>query len=142
MCFFLYLNTFKIKRRLKILYTLNLGESGTYDYVFRGPLDIQSQPLSSTLKLTSPPIRLRPDGNFLLGLLKYKILFKADNFLDTNHRKNHVDDSNGSRRSFSKAFKRPRYLVDSGPRHRQEKDRFRERFNVDDEATLRQLLLE
>lgn len=37
-----------------------LSQEATYDYVFGGPLD--SQALSSTLKLTSPPIRLRSDG--------------------------------------------------------------------------------
>lgn len=36
-----------------------LSQEATYDYVFGGPLD--SQALSSTLKLTSPPIRLRSD---------------------------------------------------------------------------------
>ncbi|XP_039437480.1 glucose transporter type 1 isoform X6 [Culex pipiens pallens] len=36
-----------------------LSQEATYDYVFGGPLD--SHALSSTLKLTSPPIRLRSD---------------------------------------------------------------------------------
>lgn len=63
---------------------------------------------------------------------------------DANHNKNNVDDSNGSRRSLGTAFKRPRYLVDgsSRERKREDRERRREKFNVDDEATLRVLLLE
>lgn len=38
-----------------------LGEEVTYDYVFGGPRSAVSY---STLKLTSPPVRLRPDGKF------------------------------------------------------------------------------
>ncbi|XP_063703005.1 glucose transporter type 1 isoform X2 [Culicoides brevitarsis] len=114
------LRSTQVLQPLSVFPATNLSESGTYDYVFRGPLD--TQPLSSTLKLTSPPIRLRPD--------------------DANH-KNNVDDSNGSRRSLT-GFKRPRYLVDgsSRERKREDRERRREKFNVDDEATLRSLLLE
>lgn len=38
-----------------------LSEDTTYDYVFGGPRSAVSH---STLKLTSPPVRLRPDGKF------------------------------------------------------------------------------
>jgi hypothetical protein len=37
------------------------NEDTTYDYVFGGPRSAVSH---STLKLTSPPVRLRPDGRF------------------------------------------------------------------------------
>lgn len=53
-----------------------LNEEATYDYVFGGPLERSA--LSSTLKLTSPPIRLRSDGKYckyccLLKVLKTSI---------------------------------------------------------------------
>lgn len=37
-----------------------LGSDASYDYVFGGPLEKSA--VSSTIKLTSPPIRLRSDG--------------------------------------------------------------------------------
>lgn len=53
-----------------------------------------------------------------------------------------TDESNG-RRSLGSAFKRPRYLVETTTRSSKgEKEKSRHKFNSDDEATLRQLLLE
>lgn len=45
----------------KVTVVSDLGEEVTYDYVFGGPRSAVSY---STLKLTSPPVRLRPDGKF------------------------------------------------------------------------------
>ena len=62
---------------------MNHHESA-YDYVFGGPLD--SQALSSTLKLTSPPIRLRPGGK--LKRIIFRLIFLCVflvNFLFTKH---------------------------------------------------------
>ncbi|CAG9800552.1 unnamed protein product [Chironomus riparius] len=39
-----------------------LKEESTYDYVFGGPIPHRSAVSHSTLKLTSPPVRLRPDS--------------------------------------------------------------------------------
>lgn len=50
---------------MRILIKLNavsaVSEEATYDYVFGGP-PVDRPALSSSLKLTSPPIRLRSDG--------------------------------------------------------------------------------
>jgi hypothetical protein len=43
------------------------GET-TYDYVFGGPLPHRSAVSHSTLKLTSPPVRLRSDSRTLCKL--------------------------------------------------------------------------
>ena len=52
----------------QLLVVSGLNEDVTYDYVFGGPRSTVSH---STLKLTSPPVRLRPDGKFC----KFRVLF-------------------------------------------------------------------
>uniref|UniRef100_A0A182XYL7 Uncharacterized protein n=1 Tax=Anopheles stephensi TaxID=30069 RepID=A0A182XYL7_ANOST len=88
-----------------------MSQEGTYDYVFSGPLD--SQALSSTLKLTSPPVRVRPDDD--------------------------GRSSTGTRHSPGSGLKRPRYIGDgTGSLGSRKSDRC----DGEDAESLRQLLIE
>ncbi|EAT44949.1 AAEL003707-PA, partial [Aedes aegypti] len=55
------LRSTQVLQPLSVFPVTTLSQEATYEYVFGGPLD--SHALSSTLKLTSPPIRLRPDDD-------------------------------------------------------------------------------
>ncbi|XP_052895926.1 uncharacterized protein LOC128303110 [Anopheles moucheti] len=103
-----------------------LGQEGTYDYVFSGPLD--SQALSSTLKLTSPPVRVRPD------------VYRSQSI--DSQRSSGVDDgrsSTGTRHSPGSGLKRPRYIGDgTGSLGSRKSDRC----DGEDAESLRQLLIE
>uniref|UniRef100_A0A182WJH5 Uncharacterized protein n=1 Tax=Anopheles minimus TaxID=112268 RepID=A0A182WJH5_9DIPT len=109
------LRSTQVLQPLSVYPVSTLGQEGTYDYVFSGPLD--SQALSSTLKLTSPPVRVRPDGNG-------------------------VDDgrsSTGTRHSPGSGLKRPRYIGDgTGSLGSRKSDRC----DGEDAESLRQLLIE
>lgn len=65
-----------------------LSEASTYDYVFRGPSE--TPPLSSSLKLTSPPIRLRPDG--MITYLKILNKFLNKGFFHVQNKVKGTDD--------------------------------------------------
>ncbi|XP_055373540.1 glucose transporter type 1 isoform X9 [Condylostylus longicornis] len=104
---------------LTIFPVSNLSD-GSYDYVFGGPG--KTPQLSSTLKLTSPPVRLRSDegphhhghGNF------------------------HLEDGKFYRHSFSYVHKRSRPVTEREYRSSSSKRGSR----GEDEETLRQLLLD
>ncbi|XP_061496631.1 glucose transporter type 1 isoform X7 [Anopheles gambiae] len=103
-----------------------LSQEGTYDYVFSGPLD--SQALSSTLKLTSPPVRVRPD------------VYRSQSI--DSQRSSGVDDgrsSTGTRHSPGSGLKRTRYIGDgTGSLGSRKSDRC----DGEDAESLRQLLIE
>jgi hypothetical protein len=104
-----------------------LGEEVTYDYVFGGPRSAVSY---STLKLTSPPVRLRPDGKFyaqqrLSGSLD-------DGRTPSSHSHFHYQQP---RRSPGNSLKRKQCLFNGGGSRTSLKSN-------DDEDTLRQLLNE
>ncbi|XP_058119656.1 glucose transporter type 1 isoform X2 [Anopheles ziemanni] len=103
-----------------------LSQEATYDYVFSGPLD--SQALSSTLKLTSPPVRVRPD------------VYRSQSI--DSQRSSGVDDgrsSTGTRHSPGSGLKRPRYIGDGTGSLGSRKS---ERCDGEDAESLRQLLIE
>ncbi|XP_055324204.1 glucose transporter type 1-like isoform X2 [Sitodiplosis mosellana] len=100
------------------VFTANLNSDVSYDYVFGPPLD--SPALSSTIKLTSPPIRLRSDDA---------------------HQQDSLDDGRHYRRSIGYVPKRQRPLADSASNASSRGHGESHTFSYD-EATLRQLLLD
>ncbi|XP_017490398.1 PREDICTED: uncharacterized protein LOC108378604, partial [Rhagoletis zephyria] len=113
--------TYVYFEHIRIRIVSNLSED-SYDYVFGGRRKTPpaTRTTTTTLKLTSPPVRLRPE--------------------DAHHRGGNVN--NGGRfyrHSFSYAPKRSRHGNNS---ERNENRESRLRCHGEDEATLRQLLLE
>ncbi|XP_065080718.1 glucose transporter type 1 isoform X3 [Ochlerotatus camptorhynchus] len=109
-----------------------LSQEATYEYVFGGPLD--SHALSSTLKLTSPPIRLRPD------------VYRSQSI--DSQRSSGVDDGRSSsaqhsqhhRSSRASSLKRSGYIGNDGTASIG--SRKSNRSDGEDEDSLRQLLIE
>ncbi|XP_021699323.1 glucose transporter type 1 isoform X5 [Aedes aegypti] len=109
-----------------------LSQEATYEYVFGGPLD--SHALSSTLKLTSPPIRLRPD------------VYRSQSI--DSQRSSGVDDGRSSsaqhsqhhRSSRASSLKRSGYVGNDGTASIG--SRKSNRSDGEDEDSLRQLLIE
>ncbi|XP_041770715.1 glucose transporter type 1 isoform X2 [Anopheles merus] len=114
-----------------------LSQEGTYDYVFSGPLD--SQALSSTLKLTSPPVRVRPDV-YLPFRHAGPPVYRSQSI--DSQRSSGVDDgrsSTGTRHSPGSGLKRTRYIGDgTGSLGSRKSDRC----DGEDAESLRQLLIE
>lgn len=93
---------------------------------------LESSALSSTLKLTSPPIRLRSDGKYN----KNKLITFFNNFFKNFqdfHRRSGLEDGRIYRHSFGQTSKRSRFLVDGGTNTTG---------HGDDEDSLRNMLLE
>lgn len=113
-------------------------------------MDLDSPPRASSIKLTSPPIRLRADGKqincfFFLYFHVYNrialIILTINGKIDVHHRSS-IDNERHYRRSYGHGSKRSRPLTDSGSigssrNHGESSHTFSY-----DEATLRQLLLE
>ncbi|KAG5679241.1 hypothetical protein PVAND_008821 [Polypedilum vanderplanki] len=114
-----------------ILVVSGLNEESTYDYVFGGPrLPHRSAVSHSTLKLTSPPTRLRPESR-LYTQRKFGGSLD-DGRTSSSHSHFHYQTP---RRSPGNSLKRKRSLIDG----RCSRASFKS--NVDDEeTTLRQLL--
>ncbi|CAO1339830.1 unnamed protein product [Diamesa serratosioi] len=96
-------STQHILQPLSVFPVSGLNEEATYDYVFGGSLERSA--LSSTLKLTSPPIRLRSDG-------KYYAQQKFNGSIDDGRSSSHSHSHNQQRRSPGNSLKRPRYILD------------------------------
>ncbi|XP_055530071.1 glucose transporter type 1 isoform X5 [Wyeomyia smithii] len=109
-----------------------LSQEATYDYVFGGPLD--SQALSSTLKLTSPPIRLRPDVYRSQSIDSQRSSGVDDGrFSSAQHSQHH-------RSSRASSLKRSRYVGNDGTASIG--SRKSDRGDGEDEDSLRQMLIE
>nr|NP_001261234.1 glucose transporter 1, isoform T [Drosophila melanogaster]AGB93929.1 glucose transporter 1, isoform T [Drosophila melanogaster] len=109
------LRSTQVLQPLSVFPVSNLSED-SYDYVFGGRRKTPPTTTSTQLKLTSPPVRLRPEDAY---------------------RGANINNGRFYRHSFSYAPKRQR--------HSSRDDRDREsrlRCHGEDEATLRQLLLE
>ncbi|TDG48505.1 hypothetical protein AWZ03_005049 [Drosophila navojoa] len=109
------LRSTQVLQPLSVFPVSNLSED-SYDYVFGGRRKTPPTTTSTQLKLTSPPVRLRPED-----------AYRGDN----------INNGRFYRHSFSYAPKRQR--------HSSRDDRDREsrlRCHGEDEATLRQLLLD
>lgn len=143
--------------RLSLAVVSGINEDATYDYVFGGPRSAVSH---STLKLTSPPVRLRPDGKFCKSyqchlVLESEPIKPSINIplshppKDTQQRfSGSLDDGRTSssqhshfhyqqpRRSPGNSLKHKRCLIDARGSRTSLKS------NGDDEDTLRQLLNE
>lgn len=122
----------------------NLNSDTSYDYVLGARL--VSSGISPTVKLTSPPIRLRADGKLTLWLLivyNHIHLSNAYHLLDAHrtHSRISLDDGRHFRRSFGHIPRRSRALADSGSNASSRGHGESNTFSYD-EATLRQLLLE
>ncbi|XP_054084370.1 uncharacterized protein LOC128921296 isoform X2 [Zeugodacus cucurbitae] len=115
------LRSTQVLQPLTVFPVSNLSED-SYDYVFGGRRKTPpATRTTTTLKLTSPPVRLRPE--------------------DAHHRGGNVN--NGGRfyrHSFSYAPKRTRQHGNNSERNENRESRLR--CHGEDEATLRQLLLE
>ncbi|XP_058465100.1 glucose transporter type 1 isoform X4 [Malaya genurostris] len=126
------LRSTQVLQPLSVFPVSTLRHEATYDYVFGGPLD--SQALSSTLKLTSPPIRLRPD------------VYRSQSI--DSQRSSGVDDGRSSsaqhsqhhRSSRASSLKRSRYVGNDGTASIG--SRKSDRSNGEDEDSLRQMLIE
>ncbi|XP_055620795.1 glucose transporter type 1 isoform X3 [Toxorhynchites rutilus septentrionalis] len=126
------LRSTQVLQPLSVYPVSTLSQEATYDYVFGGPLD--SQALSSTLKLTSPPIRLRHD------------VYRTQSI--DSQRSSGVDDGRSSsaqhsqhhRSSRASSLKRSRYVGGDGTASIG--SRKSDRGDGEDEDSLRQLLIE
>ncbi|XP_033149451.1 uncharacterized protein LOC108598023 isoform X7 [Drosophila busckii] len=109
------LRSTQVLQPLSVFPVSNLSED-SYDYVFGGRHKTPPTSTSTQLKLTSPPVRLRPED-----------AYRGEN----------TNNGRFYRHSFSYAPKRQRHAS------RDDRDReSRLRCHGEDEATLRQLLLE
>ncbi|SPP84932.1 blast:Glucose transporter type 1 [Drosophila guanche] len=115
------LRSTQVLQPLSVFPVSNLSED-SYDYVFGGRRKNPPSTTSQQLKLTSPPVRLRPEDAYRGG---------AENI-----------QNNGRfyRHSFSYAPKRQRHTSSSSRDDRDRESRLR--CHGEDEATLRQLLLD
>ncbi|XP_050073883.1 glucose transporter type 1 isoform X1 [Anopheles maculipalpis] len=131
------LRSTQVLQPLSVYPVSTLSQEGTYDYVFSGPLD--SQALSSTLKLTSPPVRVRPDV-YLPFRHAGPPVYRSQSI--DSQRSSGVDDgrsSTGTRHSPGSGLKRPRYIGDgTGSLGSRKSDRC----DGEDAESLRQLLIE
>lgn len=123
-----------------VLPVSNLSED-SYDYVFGGRRKTPPATTSTTqIKLTTAPVRLRPEGEYWMDdLYTHTWLYNTFSTSDPTDAYQGENINNGRfyRHSFSYAPKRQR--------HHSRDDRDREsrlRCHGEDEATLRQLLLE
>ncbi|XP_058053808.1 glucose transporter type 1 [Anopheles bellator] len=131
------LRSTQVLQPLSVFPVSTLSQEATYDYVFSGPLD--SQALSSTLKLTSPPVRVRPDV-YLPFRHAGPPVYRSQSI--DSQRSSGVDDgrsSTGTRHSPGSGLKRPRYIGDgTGSLGSRKSDRC----DGEDAESLRQLLIE
>ncbi|XP_065080721.1 glucose transporter type 1 isoform X6 [Ochlerotatus camptorhynchus] len=126
------LRSTQVLQPLSVFPVATLSQEATYEYVFGGPLD--SHALSSTLKLTSPPIRLRPD------------VYRSQSI--DSQRSSGVDDGRSSsaqhsqhhRSSRASSLKRSGYIGNDGTASIG--SRKSNRSDGEDEDSLRQLLIE
>ncbi|XP_058119657.1 glucose transporter type 1 isoform X3 [Anopheles ziemanni] len=131
------LRSTQVLQPLSVYPVSTLSQEATYDYVFSGPLD--SQALSSTLKLTSPPVRVRPDV-YLPFRHAGPPVYRSQSI--DSQRSSGVDDgrsSTGTRHSPGSGLKRPRYIGDGTGSLGSRKS---ERCDGEDAESLRQLLIE